>query len=145
VTQRINRAVLTSTALEPENRAAESLVEARERSASDYPETGKTSNTGFPTNGLLGVVDVDLVDVAHEPVAKLVSGRDGCDDFLDESHRLVVLQLDSSDLLGSASDADRAGACGPEVASPVGLTEGADEAAPPAVVTNRDRSSARYA
>jgi hypothetical protein len=70
------------------------------------------------------VVEIDPVDVAHEPVAQPRLGGYRCDDVLDESNRPVKAQLDCADLLALPSEPDRTPARGPQVAGPVRLSEG---------------------
>src|SRR6266581_2332106 len=82
------------------------------------------------------VIDVDLVDVADEPVAKARLACDRDDDVTDEARGLLLVQLHSLHRFAAPAEADRRRPGGTEVAYPVRLAEWRDKAPAAAVLAD---------
>src|SRR5438309_8567554 len=91
------------------------------------------------------VIDINLVDSSNEPRAEPGPPCVRSEDIANERGRLGRPQLDGGDLLFLASDGDGGAAGGAQVAHPVDLAEGTDDAPPACVLGDRDRRGSRQA
>jgi hypothetical protein len=98
---------------------------------------------GLSSGGRFGVVDVDLVDVPHEPLFEPRSPSMRSEDVANESSRLLWTEFDCGDLLTEAPEGERRPPGAAQIAHPVCFAEWTDQAAPPDVLANRGRRAPR--
>src|SRR2546430_2148207 len=91
------------------------------------------------------VVDVDLVDISNEPQSKPGSPSVRSKDVANELGGFGWPQLDGSHLFSPPSGGDGCAPGSPQVAHPVDLAEGADQATPSGVLGDRHRRGPRQA
>ena len=91
------------------------------------------------------MIDVDLVDIADEPIPESAPPCVRCQNIPDERPGVGQVELDGHYLLPLSTDTNRRLSRGAQVPDPLDLAERADDAAPATSLANRDRRRSEQA